>query len=411
VHDKLPRHRRERGGGDAPHVELGSPQFRAVARALFAVGLASFALLYCVQPLQPQFSRAFGVSAAESSLSLSLTTGAIALMLLVASTLSDALGRKRVLVWSIFASVLLTALAAAAPDWTTLLWLRLLVGVTLSGVQAVAMAYVGEEVEPRAIGYATGLLISGISIGGLAGRLVAGLLNDIGSWRLALGVIAAIALVAGVYVWRALPESRHFRPVAPQLRVVVTTLRGHLGSPALRSFYAIAFLSMGGFVATYSLLGFRLLAPPYELSQAVVSAIFLFYLAGAAVSTWAGRLSDSVGHRVVILASLAVALAGIGITLAQSLWLVVLGLGIFTAGFFGVHAAASGAVSRLATQGRAQASALYLCAFYLGSSVLGSAVALLWPSWPAIVSAVAALLVVAVAIALASGRATSRPPT
>ena len=389
------------GPADPSFLLPGTVGFRAVSRALFAVGLATFAVLYCVQPLEPVLSTQFGVSAAESSLALSLTTGMLAPMLLVASSVSDAVGRKPVIVSCILASTILTLAAAVAPGWGSLLVLRLLTGVTLSGLQAVAMAYVGEEVAPGAIGFAMGLFVSGSSLGGLAGRLLAGLVTGAASWRTALAATAVLALLSGLDVWRVLPASQHFAPRALRLRASLTGLQTHLAQPELRCLYAIALLVMGGFVATYSLIGYRLLGPPYGLSPAIVSAIFLIYLMGTVSSTWMGSLADRWGRGQAMLLCLGLALAGIGLTLASPLSVVVGGLAVFTFGFFGVHAIASGWVSRVARSGRAQASALYLFSFYVGSSVIASLIALVWPGfgWPGVAACVIALLLAAVAVA------------
>lgn len=391
-------------GGSSPsednsHISPGTPAFRAASRALFAVGLATFAILYCVQPLQPVFSREFGVSAAESSLSLSLTTGLLAPMLLVASLVSDVVGRKSLVLWSIFASTALTAAAAVAPGWGSLLALRLLTGFTLSGVQAVAMAYVGEEVAPRAVGFAMGLFVSGSSLGGLAGRLLSGFVNGAVSWRVALAAIAATAAASGLYAWRTLPESRHFRPGKLYLHTGLSGLQIHLADPQLRRLYVVALLLMGSFVSVYSLIGYRLLAPPYSLNPAIISGLFLIYLIGTISSTWMGGLADRFGRRPVVLSCLGIALLGIGLTAFSPLPVVVAGLAVFTFGFFGVHATASGWVSRLAQTGRAQASALYLFSFYLGSSVVASGVALLWPvaGWGGVCASVSAMLALAMA--------------
>jgi YNFM family putative membrane transporter len=72
-----------------PLLESGSPAFRRLNLALFAAGFSTFAILYCVQPLLPIFSHEFNVGAATSSLSLSLTTGLLAVSMLVAGSLSD----------------------------------------------------------------------------------------------------------------------------------------------------------------------------------------------------------------------------------------------------------------------------------------------------------------------------------
>lgn len=386
---------------DAPFLEPGTAAFRATVLALFAVGLATFAILYCVQPLMPLLAETFGLSAAASSLALSATTGVLAPMLLVAGTLSDALGRKVVMVASILSSAALALLTALSPSWGVLLLLRALQGITLSGLQAVAMAYLGEEVAPAALGAAMGLYVAGNGLGGMLGRVCAGLGAELGGWRGALAAVATVAVLAGLFVWRVLPPSRHFRPRALTLRASLSSLAGHLRDAALLRLFGVGILLMGGFVTVYNYIAFRLLAPPYELSQAVVGAVFVVYLAGVVSSTLMGRLADRFGRGLVLDAALALALAGLALTLARPLLLVALGLGVFTFGFFGAHAVASGWVSRRARTAKAQASALYLFSFYAGSTLVAPAVGLLWPpfAWPGVAAATAALLVGALLLA------------
>ena len=141
------------------------------------------------------FARARELAGGDA-LSLSLSTGLLAIAMLVAGSLSEVWGRKPVMVVSLLSSAALTIASAAAPDWATLLVVRALIGLTLSGLPAVAMAYVSEEVHPRSIGLAMGLLIGGNAIGGMAGRLLSGILTDLGSWRLAVGTIGKGSILA-----------------------------------------------------------------------------------------------------------------------------------------------------------------------------------------------------------------------
>ena len=386
---------------DAPFLQPGTPVFRAVALALFGVGLATFAVLYCVQPLMPLFAETFRVSPAVSTLALSATTGLLAPMLLVAGSISDALGRKPLIVASILSSAALTVLLALAPTWDVLLLLRAVQGITLSGLQAVAMAYLGEEVAPAAVGGAMGLFVAGSGLGGMVGRIFAGVAADFGGWRAALAGVGVVSACAGLFVWRALPPSRHFQPRPLTLRTSLASLAGHLSDPALRRLFVLGFVVMGAFVTVYNYIAFRLLAPPYALSQAVVGAIFVVYLVGIASSTLMGRLADRHGRGPVLRVSLLAALAGLALMLARPLLLVSLGLALFTFGFFGAHAVASGWVSRRARVAKGQASALYLFSFYLGSTLIAPTVGLLWPryAWPGVTAATAALLALALLIA------------
>ena len=393
--------------GDRPPPEddflrRGTAKFRQANLALFAAGFATFALLYCVQPLMPVFVAEFGVSAATSSLALSLTTGVLAPMLIVAGALSEAGSRKAVMALSLTASAALSLAAALAPNFSWLLLARALEGVALSGLPAVAMAYLGEETHPRAVGLAVGLLVAGNGFGGMAGRFGAGVITDLASWRVALGLIGLLGLVSAVIVWRYLPPSTHFRPRRLGFADLARPLLRHLGDPGLRWLFVLGFLLMGGFVTLYNYIAFLLLAPPYGLSQSTVGAIFAVYLVGMAGSALAGQLADRLGRRRVLGAAVLLMLVGALLTADRHLAIILLGFAVLTFGFFGCHAIASSWVSRRAQNAKAQAASLYLFTVYLGSSVAGSSGGLVWErfGWRGVVALVAALVIAGLLISL-----------
>jgi YNFM family putative membrane transporter len=175
-----------------------------------------------------------------------------------------------------------------------------------------------------------------------------------------------------------------------------------VGDPGLRSLFAVAALLMGSFVALYNFLGFRLVAPPYGLTSTAIGTIFLLYAVGSLSSAWSGRLSDRIGRRNVLWIMIAVMAAGLAVTLAGALPLIVAGVAIFTFGFFGAHTAASGWVSRRAVERRALAAALYLGSYYLGGSLLGSLAGFAWDAggWPGVVAALGVCIAAVLAFAL-----------
>lgn len=358
---------------DGGLIRSGTPVFRRTALALAAAGFSTFAVLYAVQPLLPIYADDFGVSPAASSLALSLPCGLLAVALLVVSPLSEIWGRKPVMLASLVASALLTVVAALVPGWYGFLALRALTGLTASGLPAVAMAYLAEEMDAKAIGLSMGLLVGGNALGGMSGRLISGVMADFVSWRAGLAVIGGLALAAALAFWRWLPPSRRFVPRRLAWAEVPGSFTHHFRDAGLPWLFAEAFLLMGGFVCIYNYIGFRLLEPPYALSQAVIGLIFSVYLAGMVSSPVTGELASRFGRRRVLWVATAVGLAGIVMTLSDHLLLILVGIVVTTVGFFGAHAVASSWVGRRALRDRAQASAIYLGLYYLGSSVLGTA--------------------------------------
>ena len=166
-------------------------------------------------------------------------------------------------------------------------------------------------------------------------------------------------------------------------------MRDLLHDPGIVRLCLLAFLLMGGFVACYNYLTFRLEAPPLGLSTTVTSLLFLAYLAGTVSSPLAGRLSDSYGRKRLALSGIAISLAGLALTLPDQIVCITVGLLVFTFGFFATHSVASSWVSSRSAGSRGQASAMYLLAYYLGSSTFGALVGLAYQygGWPAAAAA------------------------
>jgi len=380
----------------------GTAAYRRTSAAMLLAGFATFSLLYCVQPLLPELAAVFSVSPAVSSLSLSLTTGLLAVSIFIAGLMSDSLNRKSLMTASLLASALLNIAAATMPNWHSLLLVRALEGIALGGLPAVAMAYISEEVHPKGLGLAMGLYVSGTAFGGMAGRIITGVLADYFSWRWAVGAIGVLGLLAALAFVLLLPPSRRFKPVRSQgFADPLRTLGLLLRQPGLPSLFALAFLLMGGFVTIYNYIGFRLLLPPYQLNQTEIGAIFAVYMVGMVASAWCGRLADRYGRGLILKAAVLLMAGGLALMLAQPLALVIAGIVLLTFGFFAAHSVASGWVGQLAPRSKGLASSLYLLAYYLGSSLLGSLGGHFWSanSWLGVTIMVAVLLSVALALA------------
>lgn len=376
-------------------IRTGSPEFRRVSLALFAAGFATFALLYHVQPLLPLLAETFDVAPAESALALSLATGFLSVSLLLSGALADVFGRKPVMVASLTLSALLTLVTAIIPSWHGLLLARALFGVTLAGLPAVAMAYLGEEMHPTALDRAMGLYIAGSAMGGMAGRLVTGVVVDFLPWQAATIGIGLLGMISSVAVWRSLPVSAGFVRRPARLGSMLRALAAPLRHGDLRLLFVQGFLLMGGFITIFNYMGFRLLLPPFDLPQSVVALIFSAYLLGMGSSSSVGRLTARWGRPRVMAGAVLVMAVGVGLTLGNSPYVVVPGIGLMTFGFFGAHSIASGWVGALApVSGKAQSSSLYLFSYYMGSSLVGAAGGIVWAAlgWGGLVAVVSGML-------------------
>ncbi|STW36300.1 major facilitator superfamily permease [Klebsiella pneumoniae] len=301
-----------------PFIKRGTPQFMRVTLALFSAGLATFALLYCVQPILPVLSNEFGVSPASSSISLSISTAMLAVGLLFTGPLSDAIGRKPVMVTALLLAACCSLLSTMMTSWHGILIMRALIGLSLSGVAAVGMTYLSEEIHPSFVAFSMGLYISGNSIGGMSGRLLTGVFTDFFGWRVALAAISGFALAAAIMFWRILPESRHFRPTSQRPKTLLINFRLHWRDRGLPLLFIEGFLLMGAFVTLFNYIGYRLMMSPWALSQAVVGLLSVAYLTGTWSSPKAGAMTVRFGRGPVMLGFTAVMLCGLLLTLFSS---------------------------------------------------------------------------------------------
>ncbi|OKO94779.1 MFS transporter [Geobacillus proteiniphilus] len=375
------------------HIEKGSNKYLKASISLFFGGFVTFAVLYTPQPLLPIFAKQFHISAAAASLTVSASTGTLAVMMLIAANLSDRIGKKRVMIASMWLTSLLAIAMAFSPNFPMLLAARTLVGITAAGIPSLAMAYVAEEFHPASIGKAMGLYISGTSIGGMAGRILTGVLTDLFSWRSALAIIGLLSLALCLAFTVLLPAPRQ----ATKRRSSETVWRAyavHLRDKPLAALIVLGFLFMGGFVTMYNYIGFLLSEPPYSFRQSVLGFLFIVYVFGSFSSVYMGRQADIYGHARTLRLSVALTALGALATLAPSVFVKIAGLALFTFGFFGCHSIASAWIGERTHVYKAQASSLYLLFYYLGSSLAGTAGGYVWAHfhWSGVIAFIAVLL-------------------
>ena len=236
-----------------------------ITLALCLAGFSCFLLLYGTQPLLPQLSEAFGISAGTVSLSVTAGTGTMALLLIPFSLVADRWGRERLMRFG-------------------------LLGAGIAGVPAAAMAHLGEELPGHVRARVMGLYIAANALGGMAGRLLSAVVTDFsGSWQIGLAALGGIGLLVALVFWRLLPPARHFEPRSLQPGLLLADIRRIYADPGLPWLFTTAFLSMGAFVGLYNYLPFRLVQAPYGFGPAAIGSIFLLYAVGSYSSAWARR--------------------------------------------------------------------------------------------------------------------------
>ncbi|MGV0433157.1 MFS transporter [Corynebacterium sp. 20_84] len=381
-------------------IRKGTAEYRRASIALLFAGLAIFNALYTTQALLPTLTDELGMTEGESALTVSATTGGLALCVVPASILSERFGRGRVLIISALLATCLGLCLPLAATGGQLIAMRFIQGCLIAGTPAVAMTWISEEIESDDAAGAMGLYIAGNSIGGLIGRLVPAFILEVASWRWALFGGAVTALLFAVIMCILLPQQRRFEAKALKPGHEISAMLRHLSDWRLVGLYATAFFGMGMFVSVYNMFGFRAI-DHFGLPPALAGLVYLMYLSGTWSSARAGVYVKQAGRGRVLVVAAGIMLLGAITLISGNLWFTLAGLLLFTASFFAMHSVASGWVGQVATRDRAEASSTYVFFYYIGSSALGALTGWLFQftGWSGFIGIVAGFLVALVCIA------------
>ncbi len=381
-------------------------------RAVIAVtlaGIAAFCNLYATQPLLPLFEQLFHASKSEVGRTASAATLGVAFSAPFCGALAERFGRRKVIVFSIFVLALPTLLAATANGLSQLVFWRLLQGIAMPGIFAVTIAYIAEEWPPHRAPQVMSTYVTGAVFGGFLGRIFTGFaathrLTPLvePSWRNGFVSIAALDLIFGVLLWLWLPHDSPLASHDAQVSGFLPGMKRHLRNPRLLATFAVGFNILFTLVAAFTYVTFYLAAPPFRLSPAQLSTLFMVYLVGLVITPAGGVFIARAGSRTALICALLAGIAGVLLTLVPNLLVILCGLMLCSSGVFVCQSASTSYIQREAQAGgRASAAGLYVMFYYLGGSVAGVLPGILWRygQWKACVALIVFVQLTTVAIA------------
>ncbi|WP_106916004.1 MFS transporter [Chryseobacterium aurantiacum] len=389
-------------------ADQGSQRFRFIKLCIFFSGLSVFAQLYLFQPMLPMAAEHFKVSVGDTSLLVSSSTIGMALGLLFFAFKADSYSRKGLMAFSLISSALLTIISTWIPSLSLLIAIGIFKGFVVSGVSAVALAYLTEEVNAAVIGAAISMYLSGNTIGGMSGRILATLVAGEFGWRNAVLVIGIESLILGIIFWKLFPESKFFNPQKTDYHLKMKQMKFFLTNPYMLRLYFIAALVMGVFVSVYNYLTFRLEAAPFSLSHFIIAFIFLMYVFGVFGTMIVGRLSKRFPPNNILKVSILFMIVGALLLLSENIYILIFGLALFTLSFFASHTMASQMTALYAKRGKSSATSIYWLFYYFGSSILGSGTGYLLHSYSWNVFIAFLIISIVIALLLATANKSSK---
>lgn len=337
---------------------------------LFAVACGmSVANIYYAHPLLDELSREFGIAHSMIGIIMTATQICYALGLFLLVPLGDLLNRRLLIVCQMLLSVVALVVVGTASTSTVLI-----AGISVVGLLAVIVqtlvAYAATLAAPSERGRVIGMVTSGVVIGILLARTVAGILTDLAGWRSVYLVSAALMFLMAGTLFRTLPKAEREKSDLSYSKLLRSVILLFVQERNLRIRGVLCMLIFTVFSILWSSLSLPLSAPPLSLSHSTIGAFGLAGVAGALAAAKAGRLADrGLGQRTtgISLVLLLVSWLPLGFTEYTLLGLII-GIIILDFAVQAVHVTNQSMILSVRPESSSRLTASYMIFYSIGSA-------------------------------------------
>jgi len=357
--------------------------------------------LFATQAILPSLVIKFGVSRATMGFAVNASTFGMAVAGIAVALFGRGIDRRNGIWISLAILAIPTTLLSQTDSIVVFAFLRVAQGLCMSTAFTLTMAYLAEHFSARQTTSALAAYVTGNVASNFFGRLMSAAVADSFGISTNFLTFAALNLVGAALVWFTLQKTSAMMRADATGGPARAAWKGPLQNAELRACFAIGFLILFVFIGTFTYVNFQLVAAPVSLSPMALGLVYFVFLPSMLTTPLAGRVAASLGPRMGIGATLALAILGLLLLLATSLPIVLAGMAVVAIGTFLAQAIATGHVSRTASRDRAAASGIYLASYYAGGLAGSFVIGQIYDrvGWTACVAVLAVVLAGAIAVA------------
>lgn len=332
-----------------------------------ATGLA-VASNYYPQPLLDTIARAFSLTPGQAGFIVTVAQLGYAAGLLFLVPLGDMFERRKLIVSMTLLSAIGLLVTASSQSLAVMLLGTALTGL-FSVVAQILVPLAATLATPEKRGKVVGTIMSGLLLGILLARTVAGLLADLGGWRTVYWVAAVLMALMALALWRGLPKIKQENHLNyPQILGSVFTL--FLRNKLLRTRAMLGCLTFANFSILWTSMAFLLASPPFNYSESMIGLFGLAGAAGALGARPAGGLADKgKAHLTTTIGLLLLLLSWIAIWFGHaSVLALIIGILVLDLTVQGVHITNQTVIYRVQPDARNRLTAGYMTSYFIGGA-------------------------------------------
>ncbi|SAL13778.1 major facilitator transporter [Caballeronia peredens] len=351
---------------------------RGTLLLLATIAGVTVANIYYNQPLLDTFRRSFPEQASWVGVVPTVTQLGFAIGMLLLAPLGDRFDRRKLMLGQIVAMCVALIVAATAPNLSVLIATSLVIGI-IGHIPQQALPFAAELASPSERGQAVGTVMSGLFLGILLARTMAGVVAEYFGWRSVFGASVIALLLLAVLILARLPKS-HPSSTLPYIRLLGSLWRLLVDLRELRQATLTGAALFASFSTFWSVLAYLLAGAPFHYGPQAAGLFGLVGAAGALIAPVAGRWADRRGTHVVISGAVGlvmlsyVILAFSGTSVAG----LIIGVIVLDVGVQAGQIANQSRIYGLNPDARSRINTIYMTAYFLGGALGSAAATVAW---------------------------------
>ncbi|OAX37626.1 MFS general substrate transporter [Rhizopogon vinicolor AM-OR11-026] len=247
--------------------------------------------LYYCQPLLIEFSKSFNVTYEEVSRIPTLILAGYSVGLLLISPLGDLVRRRQLVLLLVASSIAVTVGLAISENLQVFETLSFFVGVA-SVTPQILMPLAADLAPPDRRASALSVVLSGLMLGILIARVLAGVIGNFTTWRVVYYMSIGVQLLVLIGAYLILPDYPAKNRDMTYFQILFSMVKYAVTEPLVVQMALINIASSACFASFWVTLTFLLGGPPYYYSTLVIGLFGLVGMLGVLVTPFAGRMID-----------------------------------------------------------------------------------------------------------------------
>lgn len=280
-----------------------SLNYNLITTVFFISGIAVMCSLYSAIPLMPIMGKELHLSEGATTLIGVVFSVSYSVSCMFYGIIADKFGKKKVILIGLAMLTLTTFAIGFIHNFALLLIVRVLQGIATASFSPVSLTYVTEVFPIHKRVTAISFISTSFMLSGVIGQNLSDIIAAHMSWRIVYFVLTVVYLLLIVWIYRAIPKSPYHMPDT-KFSVFFKNMRHIFDNKGIVLCFFVSLTILTSFVSMYALLNEYLTSDPINADLTTISSVKLFGLIGMLLALSAGRLSDFIGVKRIILISL-----------------------------------------------------------------------------------------------------------